>query len=341
MVEILDPGEELDPAVLSDDSATSFESEIDFKSKAGDTVPVWLSASVGPRVGNQPTWYMVIGQDMRERKKLEVQLRHTQKLESIGQLAAGIAHEINTPIQFVNDSIEFLKDSFDDIIQLQAAYLRVIDTVGKENPELKQALADADEEADFEFIAEEAPKALERCVDGLTRVSSIVKALKSFSHPGGEGQVPSDLVSGIEDTLVIAATEYKFVATVETDLAEDVRDVTCRIGDINQVVLNLVVNAAHAIDDQRKELEQRELGLIRVSAKRVGKNVEVRVKDSGGGIPESAQARIFDPFFTTKDVGQGTGQGLSLAHKVMEQHDGSVRFETGPKGTTFILEWPA
>ena len=340
MSTILNRDADLDPAALDEQGVGVFQSEVNFKSKRGEQVPVWLSASTGPRVGALTTWYMVIGQDIRERKKLEVQLRHTQKLESIGQLAAGIAHEINTPIQFVNDSIDFLKESFDDMLQLQAAYLRAIEAAAESSPELRQAIADADEEADFAFIAKEAPLALDRCVDGLTRVSSIVKSLKTFSHPGAKGKVPSNLASGIQDTLVIAASEYKLVAKVETDLADDVTAVACRLSDINQVVLNLVVNAAHAIADQRKALDQRELGLICVSARKVGENVEVRVSDSGGGIPESVQERIFDPFFTTKEVGQGTGQGLSLAHEVMEQHDGTVRFETGPSGTTFILEWP-
>ena len=317
-----------------------FRSEVSFRSRDGGSVPVWLSASAGPRVGDQSAWYMIIGQDLRERRELELQLRHTQKLESLGQLAAGIAHEINTPVQFVGSSIVFLEEGFEALAGLLQSYEALLEACAADKPELGEQVAALREDADIDFVLEETPKAIHRCSDGLGRVASIVKAFKSFSHPGKTETAPADLNAAIQDTLVIATNEYKYVAALETEFGE-LPPVPCCIGDINQVVLNLVVNGAHAIRAKQEASNDSAPGTIRLRTLHDGDRVVVSVSDSGDGVPAEIQHRIFEPFFTTKGVGEGTGQGLALAHKVMHQHGGSIRFETTPdEGTTFFLELP-
>jgi len=279
--------------------------------------------------------------EIEERARMEIELRHAQKLESVGQLAAGVAHEINTPIQFIGDSVNFLKEGFEDAMNLIATYQGAMNDWehGKPHSELKGKLDEAVEDADIEYVQENAPPAFDRTLEGVRRVAKIVRAMKEFAHPDTGGQQPANLNQAIETTLEVARSEYKLVADVETDLGE-LPDVTCQLGDINQVVLNLVVNATHAIADNQKDGER---GRIRVATRLLNpETVEIQVEDSGGGIPEHVRGKIFDPFFTTKEVGRGTGQGLAISHSVVvEKHQGSLRFDTEVgKGTTFFIQLP-
>ncbi len=276
--------------------------------------------------------------EMAERQRVEVELRHAQKLEAVGQMAAGIAHEINTPIQFVGDSLKFLDDAFSDLNTVASVSQSCLEAL-QGDQETYDSLQEALEEADIEYLVERVPKALDRAKNGVERVSNIVKAMREFSHPDQREMSIADLNSAVESTLVVAANEYKYSATLNTELQE-LPPVHCHIGDINQVVLNLVINAAHAIIDQHGSSVSD--GLITVKSWEEGENVVVSVSDNGSGIPEPVQNRIFDPFFTTKEVGKGTGQGLSICHKiVVENHGGQLYFETEQGiGTTFYLTLP-
>ena len=267
-----------------------------------------------------------IGFDITERKAAEERLASSDRLESIGRLAAGVAHEINTPIQYLNDSVAFIREGVEELLQQ-------IDKLHAALPQKPEG------DDDIEYMREELPPALTRVADGLSRIAVIVRSMKHFSHADQREMSQVDLNAAIASTLVIARSEYKDVADVETAYGE-IPQITCHGGQINQVVLNLVVNSAHAIADLVGKNGGR--GKIRVQTRVDGDNVEISIEDSGGGIPEGIRARIFDPFFTTKEVGRGTGQGLSIARTVIVKgHGGELDFVTEiGKGTTFYVRLP-
>jgi PAS domain S-box-containing protein len=278
--------------------------------------------------------------DVTERKKLELELRQAQKLEAVGRLAAGVAHEINTPIQFIGDSIQSIEDGIKELTHLTERYRALLRRAdGRDAHELLADAARAENEADLAYLLESLPAALDRSRDGVGRVATIVRSMKEFAHPDRKEMSAVDLNRAIQSTLVIARGEYKYVADVVTELG-DLPLVTCHPGEINQAVLNIVVNAAHAIGDVVKGTGNR--GRITVRTRQEGEAVVVSISDTGGGIPEAVQQRIFEPFFTTKEVGKGTGQGLAVARSVIrDKHGGDLHFESEPGvGTTFVIRLP-
>jgi PAS domain S-box-containing protein len=274
-----------------------------------------------------------------DRERIEMELRVAQKLEAVGQLAAGIAHEINTPIQFVGDTVHFLKDCFEDLQDLLREYRDVCMAAsdGPEGEAIRARLARAEEVADLAYVQERLPAAFERTLEGVDRVASIVRAMKEFAHPQSE-QAPADLNRALLSTLTVARSEYKYVADVETELAP-LPPVVCNVSDLNQVFLNLIVNAAHAIADAQAEGDEK--GRIRIRTAHDGESAVISISDSGCGIPAEIRSRIFDPFFTTKSVGRGSGQGLAIARAIVERHRGTLEFDTEPgSGTTFTIRLP-
>jgi len=280
--------------------------------------------------------------DVTNRNHQEMELRHSQKLEAVGRLAAGIAHEINTPIQFVSDNTRFLQTSFQDELKLVRSYeeLFAAASCGTVPPELLAQTAAVRELTDWEYLETEIPKAMEQMLEGLGRVSTIVRGMKEFSHVNRANEkAPSDLNRALESTLIVARNELKYVADISTDF-DALPPVVCHLGDLNQVFLNLLVNAAHAIEDVVQPAGGK--GRIIVRTRRDGDWVEISISDTGTGIPEEAREKIFEPFFTTKEVGKGTGQGLAMARAiVVEKHGGTLTFETEVgKGTTFFIRLP-
>ena len=273
-----------------------------------------------------------VGTDVTHVTELERQLGQPHRLESIGQLAAGIAHEINTPVQFVSDNTRFLTDSFAEILPA----LRRLQTLAA------PGVADVLGPLDLEFIAQEVPSALEQSLEGLDRVARIVRAMKDFSHPG-EGRGDTDINRAIDSTVQVARPEWKYVADVELDLDDTVGKVPCYEGELKQVVLNVVINAAHALGEQRERGERDGRGRIVVRTRREGDTVRIEISDDGPGMTPEVRARVFDPFFTTKPVGVGTGQGLSLARSVVVQkHGGTIDVVSEPgEGATFVVTLPA
>ena len=265
------------------------------------------------------------GLDITERKAAEQRMASGERLESIGRLAAGVAHEINTPIQYLNDSVSFISEGVTELL----AYI----------DKLHAAMAPkAEADEDIEYLREELPPALTRVSDGLSRIAEIVRSMKDFSHADQNEMSQVDINRAVNSTLVIARSEYKMVADLETEFAT-LPAITCHGGQINQVVLNLVVNAAHAIADVTKDSGGR--GKITVKTAVVDDHVVISIADTGGGIPVQIRGNIFDPFFTTKEVGRGTGQGLSIARSVVKAHGGALDFETEiGKGTTFFIRLP-
>ncbi|MBL9210697.1 MAG: hybrid sensor histidine kinase/response regulator [Opitutaceae bacterium] len=281
--------------------------------------------------------------EVADRNRMEIQLRHAQKMESIGQLAAGIAHEINTPTQFIGDNTRFVQDAFGDLSRLIAAYDRLLQAAasGPVPAGLIEEVRAAVVAADMAYLSREIPHAIEQSLEGIARVSNIVRAMKEFSHPGTTEKTELDLNHAIESTLTVCRNEWKYVAELVTHFDPDLPPVPVLPGEFNQVILNIVINATHAIADVVGRGGERK-GLITVGTRRDGDWAEVRIGDTGTGIPESARQRIFDPFFTTKKVGQGTGQGLAIAHSVVvRKHGGTIGFETETgRGTTFVIRLP-
>jgi signal transduction histidine kinase len=252
----------------------------------------------------------------------------------VGQLAAGIAHEINTPTQYVGDNLRFLQESFGALSAVLVAYREMARPTDAARADRLWS------EHDTDYLVEEIPRATAQALDGVGRVADIVRAMKDFSHPGSDEPVPADLNRAIINTVEISRNEWKYVADLQLDLQPDLPPVPCLLGEIQQVVLNLVVNAAHAIAEA--EADSGRKGTIVVTTRAVEETVEMRVQDSGTGIPESARPRIFEPFFTTKPVGRGTGQGLAISRDVVvRKHRGSITFETeAGRGTTFTVRLP-
>ena len=273
--------------------------------------------------------------ELEATKRLEVELRQAEKLRAVGQLAAGVAHEINTPIQYIGDSVQFVTDALQGLLQVaQRAQATDVQDAASLTA-LRASVADLD----LAFLLEEVPKALEQAAEGVHRVSGIVSAMKDFGRTDSREKTLSDVNRCLRSTLLIAQNELKYVADVTVELGE-LPLVPCFPGELSQVLLNLLVNAAHAIAEQRAGAGGK--GHIRVTSACHGQRVIVTVSDDGAGIPLAHQTRVFEPFFTTKPIGQGTGQGLAIARSiVVEKHGGSLSFESTPgQGTTFEMSLP-
>jgi len=284
-------------------------------------------------------------EDITEKMLLEKDLLQAQKFEAVGQLAAGIAHEVNTPIQYIGHNLSFLQDSFKDLNGL----LNVYDTHWKALVEKGGVPAEADREVlekaadtDIAYLLEEIPRTFEQSLEGVRRVEKIVRAMKDFSHPGSDEKATIDINKIIENTITVSRNEWKYVAEMETELASDLPMVLGFADEMSQVFLNIIVNGAHAINDVIQS-EKEGKGTISIRTGKLKDGVQIRISDTGGGIPDAIQDRVFDPFFTTKARGKGTGQGLAIAHRVVvDKHQGRLVFESEKgKGTTFVIEIPA
>ncbi|MFH1487555.1 MAG: ATP-binding protein [Pseudomonadota bacterium] len=311
--------------------------------KDGVKRQIGLSVGLMKDSRGRRTGFRGIARDITERRIMEGQLQQAQMLESIGQLAAGISHEINTPIQYVSDNTRFLLDSFKGIEMVLEKYEKMYRAVKADSmkQDILREVEEAMEEADFEYLRSEIPLAIEQTLEGLERVSKIVMAMKEFSHPGDEGKTLVDINKAIQSTIVVSKNEWKYTVDLETAFDPGLPPVPCFVSEFNQVILNLIINAAQAIGETVGDASHKR-GKIIISTRKDGDWAEILICDNGPGIPEGIRSKVYDPFFTTKEVGKGTGQGLSLAHSVIvKKHRGTIRFETDKnKGTTFIIRLP-
>jgi signal transduction histidine kinase len=299
-----------------------------------------LSIAITPFVEPNGSFigYLLLMDDITEKKHLEKRHRQSMYLESIGQLSAGIAHEINTPMQYISDNLNFLKDSFTDV----AKALKTIKKSQINNTLDEKKLDEIFAEADIEYLSGELPLAFEQTTEGVERVCSIVKAMKEYSHPSSEEKISTNINKCIESTITISKHTWKYHADMVVLLDPELPDIMCYPGPFNEVILNIIVNAADAIKERVESDDTIDKGSITIQTLSIGDFVEIRISDTGGGIPQSIQDKIFDPFFTTKAIGKGTGQGLALSYTIIkERHDGELHFETVPnESTTFVLQLP-
>ncbi|WP_404421575.1 PAS domain S-box protein [Nibricoccus sp. IMCC34717] len=293
------------------------------------------------------THYVAVKEDIsekkmveRERAEMQARLQLSSKLESVGSLAAGVAHEINTPTQFLSDNVRFLQEAFGQIMEVINGYKAAIQQM-PDQTKIADELAGLESAKELSYLADEVPRCLAQSIDGLRRIAKIVGSLKEFSHPGGSDKVMADLNRTITTTVAVSRHEWKYVAEVESDLDPALPPVFCVVDEINQVFLNLIVNAAHAIEESLRVTGQSQ-GKIRIRTRHVGSDAVIEIEDTGTGIPQAIQHKIFDPFFTTKGVGKGTGQGLAIVQAIIvKKHGGHIHFRTEiGRGTTFIITLP-
>ena len=283
---------------------------------------------------------MRVGQRIVE---LQTQLTQAQKLESVGQLAAGIAHEINTPTQYMADNARFLNMAFKDINKLLAKYKQVLET-NRATSSMAKHIAEIDaltEEINLTYLSEEIPNAIQQSLQGVDSVSRIIQAMKVFAHSGTEEKTLVDINQAIKSTVILVRNRWNNIAELVTDFDPELPLVKCFPADINQVILNLITNAAEAVAKFQNN-GSKDKGLVKINTRRDSDWIEIKISDTGCGIPGDIRDKIFNPFFTTKDVGKGTGQGLAISHSIVtEKHNGTITFETQTgKGTTFSIRLP-
>jgi PAS domain S-box-containing protein len=317
--------------------------DIPFQYADGTRGYLGISISLVHASKDEDLHFLLMGQDVTRRRQLESQLARRQKLEAIGQLAAGMAHEINTPTQYIGDNIRFLQDAFGDLGGLLAHYTALLQAAraGTLPLSLLRQIESTAAHLDIAYLVEEIPQAIQQSLEGIERVTKIVQAMKDFSHPGAGHKIPIDLNRAIESTITVARNEWKHIAEVVLDLDPSLPPAPCLPDEINQVVLNLIVNAAHAIAEV-VEAHGSGKGCITVRTRQERDGVVLSITDTGSGIPAAIRDRIFDLFFTTKAVGRGTGQGLAIAYDVVvRKHAGTITFDTVEgEGTTFMVRLP-
>ncbi len=272
----------------------------------------------------------------------ESQYIETGKLEAIGRMTAGVAHEINTPVQYVGDNIHFLRDSFEEVGRILASYKALYQRL-KEDKTTDSVIREIEsllQEYDLDYLEEEIPETIRQSIEGLDRISGIVLAMRNLSHSGRDEKATVNVNEAIENTITLTRNEWKYVADIRTDFTEPLPDVACHPGEFNQVILNMIINAAHAVEASF-ESEEHTKGIIEIITKKIKNRAEISIRDTGVGIPEGLREKIFKPFFTTKKAGKGTGQGLAISNSVIKTYDGSIDIESEPgKGTMFTINLP-
>jgi PAS domain S-box-containing protein len=318
----------------------------DIKYESRDRVERYLDISINPTIDTDGVLngFILYGNDITDRKTMHMQLIQDQKLKSIGELASGIAHEIKTPTQYINDNTIFLNETFDKVKYLYDEVKDMIKRSHRNNPGSEELLKleNIIKEKELDYLMEEYPVAINQSMEGISRISKIVNSMKSFSHPGIEKKVPQDLNKAINDTITISRNEWKYNSDVETDLDEHIKEIYCYPAELNQVLLNIIVNASQAINEaiDNKSIKR---GKIDISTKMINGKIEISIKDNGPGIPEEIREKIFTPFFTTKEIGKGTGQGLAIAQSVVvAKHRGKISVKSEPgKWTEFVITLPS
>lgn len=334
--------------VISREKVNLYDNSIEMTGirKNGHEFPLELSLTNWQT--EEGIFFSIIIRDITAKNNLQSQLVQAQKLEALGQLATGIAHEINTPTQYVGDNIKFLQEAFEDLIKLFKKYEQLLNSIKNNNmADVKiEELEDIIEAIDMEYLMGEIPETITQCLEGIESISQIVRSMKALSHPGTDEKIAVDINKAIENIITVTRNEWKFVAEVSTNLDSSLPLIFCLPGELNQVILNIIINSVHSIEEVLKDSSEKgsseKKRKIEISTHFNKGDVEIHISDAGGGIPDNIKDKVFDPFFTTKQVNKGTGQGLAISHNVIvEKHNGSITFESEEgKGTTFKIRLP-
>ena len=316
--------------------------EVQFETSCNQVVTLDMHVC---RILGEPaeTGKLIVANDVTRQKSLQSQLDQAQRLESVGQLAAGVAHEINTPMQYIGDNVRYVAKTLQRMNTVLDCLPALVDESISDDDliELRNSVANTVVPRKVKSALRQIPEALADSIEGVEAVSRIVAAMKEFSHPGSDNRAEVAINHILESTITVARNEWKYVAEVETDFEDNLPGIPAFSSELNQAFLNIIVNAAHAIGD-RVERGDFDKGRIRIATRHNEEFVVVTIQDNGGGIPEHVRNRVFEPFFTTKDVGKGTGQGLAIAHSVVtSKHGGGLSFDVEEGiGTTFIIQLP-
>ncbi|MCA9761452.1 MAG: PAS domain S-box protein [Streptococcus sp.] len=314
-----------------------FQEEVTVIKTQGLSIPLLVSVSPISFEDGTLEGYVCQAMDLSQRKELERKLLHSQKLESVGQLAAGIAHEINTPIQYIRDNMRFFQSEFENIKN----HISLCHGLISPNSDLLNQAKNHADTIELDFLLQEIPDAIVQTLEGAESVAIIVRSMKEFSHPGVAQAVLVDLNKTIESTTIVCRNEWKYLAKLELDFKADTIFVEGYPGELGQVFLNIIVNSAHAIADAKEKHPDRE-GLISITTSDLGELAQITISDNGCGMGSDIIQKIFDPFFTTKQVGRGTGQGLNFVHNtIVERHHGNIECKsTLDQGSTFTIQLP-
>lgn len=312
-----------------------------FWGKDGSAVPVDYVCYPCRDTDQSIVGLIIAFHDLAEKKREEGKRVQTEKMESIGQLAAGLAHEINTPAQYVLDNLHFVQDSIRTLLDWGRDIEKIVEEKLTLPEEVREVLAARREEIEWEYLAEDLPQAVSESLEGLAKISEIVLAMKDFAHPGVGSRSLTDLNELIRSTTVVTRSEWSQIADLDLQLDPELPEIELYPADVSQVILNLILNAIQAVKEMLGE-ERTKKGIIQICSRPVENWAEIRVHDTGSGIPDEIAGRIYDPFFTTKDVGLGTGQGLSVAHStIVDKHGGTLSHECPQEGgTVFIVRLP-
>ena len=324
--------------------------EIPLQSIDGKIIPAIQSINIIKNEKGEPFCIANWITDISERKKIEDQkilfekeLQHSMKLKSIGTLASGIAHEINTPMQYIGDNTLFFSEGVVNLLELiNSLNKNLVECTNiNKSCDMKEVIDKAFKEADLEYLREEIPSAISQSLLGINQVKKIISAMKDFSYLDSDQKQMADINKSIESTIMISRNEWKEIANIETELDSSLPQIPCFIGEINQVFMNIIVNAAHAISDITGD-ENQNKGTIKICSHSRAKSISITISDTGTGIPEKIRNRIFDPFFTTKEIGRGTGQGLSIAYDIIvNKHNGKIKVDSRVGiGTTLQITLP-
>lgn len=321
------------------DDMKTLHTEFSLQKKDNTIIPI-MKTVLNAQIDDRPHYIAIIF-DITHRKAVERQLLQAQKLESVGNLAAGIAHEINTPSQYISENLRFINAAMKSLVHFYDIFQRTsLKGKGLSQSDIVEQLKTHGENTDMDYLLEEVPQALSQSLEGIQNITDIVQAMKRFAHPGNRKKLMADINDSLKKTSIVCRNEWKYHAELVYALDETLPMVECRINDINQVFLNLIVNAAHAVSAKQKETAGK--GTIKLTTLKQNDSIVISISDTGTGIPPSLLDRIFDPFFTTKEVGAGTGQGLAISYSIIvEGHDGTITVDSDEGiGTTFTIQLP-
>jgi two-component system NtrC family sensor kinase len=278
-----------------------------------------------------------VGVDVTRLTDLERQLATTSRLESVGRLASGVAHEINTPVQVISSNTQFITHTVEEnMVGLQAIYQQC-----GEEPVDGAKVRTLLDGLDMEFLRTEIPKALADTRDGLQHVAGTVRAMRDFAH-GNQGSGPCRLNEAVRSVVEISRHEWTAVADLRLSLDPTLGTVICHEGEVKESLLAMIVNAAHAVADKQEEVQGTPRGVIEVATRALPGGAQIVIHDTGIGMDDTVRRKIFEPFFTTKAVGKGTGQGLNFAYgAIVTHHGGSIDVTSVPgEGSTFTVTLP-